>query len=123
MEIKYSKEEFDGYKHRFIVILKVDNVSIRVIKPYISFLGETKMICYVKFRKSHITIGMGRGNINPDGTKSKNYFDIDDPKGITEEGSWEWKSGVKGNVYRVRFDKDTDIDYLMFLINQKVKSN
>jgi hypothetical protein len=112
-------EKWTDFKER---ILKVDNVSIRVIKPYISFLGETKMICYVKFRKNHITIGMGRGNVNPDGTKSKNYFDIDDPKGITEEGSWEWKSGVKGNVYRIRFDKNIDLDYLMFLINQKVKS-
>jgi hypothetical protein len=112
-------EKWTDFKER---ILKDDNVSIRVIKPYISFLGETKMICYVKFRKNHITIGMGRGNVNPDGTKSKNYFDIDDPKGITEEGSWEWKSGVKGNVYRIKFDKNTDLDYLMFLINQKVKS-
>jgi hypothetical protein len=112
-------EKWTDFKER---ILKVDNVSIRVIKPYISFLGETKMICYVKFRKNHITIGMGRGNVNPDGTKSKNYFDIDDPKGITEEGSWEWKSGVKGTVYRVKFDKNTDLDYLMFLLNQKIKS-
>ena len=112
-------EKWNDFKER---ILKLDSVSIRIIKPYISFLGETKMICYVKFRKSHVTIGMGRGNVNPDGTKSKNYFDLDDPKGISEEGSWEWKSGVKGTVYRVRFDKNTDLDYLMFLINQKVKS-
>ena len=112
-------EKWNDFKER---ILKLESVSIRIIKPYISFLGETKMICYVKFRKSHITIGMGRGNVNPDGTKSKNYFDLDDPKGISEEGSWEWKSGVKGTVYRVRFDKNTDLDYLMFLINQKVKS-
>jgi hypothetical protein len=112
-------EKWNDFKER---ILKLDSVSIRIIKPYISFLGETKMICYVKFRKSHVTIGMGRGNVNPDGTKSKNYFDLDDPKGISEEGSWEWKSGVKGTVYRVRFDENTDLDYLMFLINQKVKS-
>jgi len=25
MEIKYSKEEFEGYTHRFIVRLKIDN--------------------------------------------------------------------------------------------------
>jgi hypothetical protein len=112
-------EKWNDFRER---ILKLESVSIRIIKPYISFLGETKMICYVKFRKSHITIGMGRGNVNPDGTKSKNYFDLDDPKGISEEGSWEWKSGVKGTVYRVRFDKNTDLDYLMFLLNQKVKS-
>jgi hypothetical protein len=112
-------EKWNDFRER---MLKLDSVSIRIIKPYISFLGETKMICYVKFRKSHVTIGMGRGNVNPDGTKSKNYFDLDDPKGISEEGSWEWKSGVKGTVYRVRFDKNTDLDYLMFLLNQKVKS-
>jgi len=114
-----TKIKWEDFKGR---MSELENVSIQIKKPYISFLGETKIICYVKFRKNHITIGMGRGNVNPDGTKSKNYFDIDDPKGITEEGSWEWKSGVKGNVYRIRFDKNIDLDYLMFLINQKVKS-
>ena len=77
---------------------------------------------YFWFRKTTIRVEILRGNLNPDGSKSKGYFDIDDPKGITEEGSWEWKSGVKGNVYRIRFDKNTDLDYLMFLINQKIKS-
>jgi hypothetical protein len=86
-------------------------------------MGENKMICYCNFRKHHISIGMGRGNINTDGTKSSNYFTLDDPKGISEEGSWEWKNGVKGNVYKIKFDKNSDMDYLMFLINQKVKSN
>ncbi len=86
-------------------------------------MGENKMICYCNFRKHHISIGMGRGNINTDGTKSTNYFTLDDPKGISEEGSWEWKSGIKGNVYKIKFDKSSDLDYLMFLINQKVKSN
>lgn len=103
-------------------LLEIDNVSIQVKKYYISFVDENKTICYVNFRKHHMTIGMGRGNVNPDGTKSKNYFDIDDPKEISEEGSWEWKSGVKGTVYNIKFNKDSDIDYLMFLINQKVKS-
>jgi len=102
---------------------EIDNVSIQVKKYYVSFMGENKMICYCNFRKHHISIGMGRGNINTDGTKSSNYFTLDDPKGISEEGSWEWKSGVKGNVYKIKFDKDSDMDYLMFLINQKVKSN
>ena len=103
-------------------LLEIENVSIQVKKYYISFMGENKMICYCNFRKHHISIGMGRGNINTDGTKSSNYFTLDDPKGISEEGSWEWKNGVKGNVYKIKFDKDSDMDYLMFLINQKVKS-
>jgi hypothetical protein len=86
-------------------------------------MGENKMICYCNFRKHHITIGMGRGNINTDGTKSSNYFTLDDTKSIAEEGSWEWKSWIKGNVNKIKFDKSSDLDYLMFLINQKVKSN
>ena len=74
------------------------------------------------FRKNHITIGMGRGNVNPDGTKSKNYFDIDDPKGITEEGSWEWKTGVKGHYYNITLDEKTDTEYLMYLLSQKYQA-
>ena len=35
---------------------------------------------------------MGRGNINQDGIKSKNFFNIDDPKNYSIETSWEWKS-------------------------------
>lgn len=103
-------------------MLEIDNVKLEVKKPYITFSGETKNICYCVFRRSCISIELGRGNINTDGSKSKNFFTLDDPKGISEEGSWEWKSGVKGNIYKIKFDKNTDLDYLMFLINQKVKS-
>ena len=41
------------------------------------------------------------------------------PKGISSEGSWEWKSGTKGTLYRIYFDEKSDIDYMMFLIKQK----
>jgi predicted transport protein len=114
-----TKEKWEQLKER---ICELDGVSVQVKKYYISFVDDNKTICYVNFRKHHMTIGMGRGNVNPDGTKSKNYFDIDDPKGISEEGSWEWKSGVKGNVYNIKFNKDSDLDYTMFLINQKFNS-
>ena len=69
--------------------------------------------------KKGIRIDVLRGNVNPDGSKSKNYFDIDDPKDISSEGSWEWKSGTKGTLYRIYFDEKSDIDYIMFLIKQK----
>ena len=65
---------------------------------------------------------MLRGNVNPDGSKSKKYFTLDDPKNISEEGSWEWKSGTKGTMYRIKFDKNINIDYIMFLIKQKYDS-
>jgi hypothetical protein len=114
-----TKEKWNELKTK---LLEIDNISVQVKKYYVSFMDENKMICYCNFRKHHITIGIGRGNVNTDGTKSKNYFTLDDPKGISEEGSWEWKSGVKGNVYRIKFEKNTDLDYLMFLLNQKIKS-
>ena len=64
-----------------------------------------------------------RGNVNPDGSKSKNYFDIDDPKNISKESSWEWKSGTKGTIYKISITKDVDIDYVMSLIKQKYNNN
>lgn len=56
---------------------------------------------------------------NPDGSYSKNFFNIEDPKGISEEHSWEWKSGAKGNVYKIKITPKTDLDYLIFLLKQK----
>jgi hypothetical protein len=112
-------QKWNDFKER---ISELDNVKLEIKKPYISLMGESKNVCFCNFRKNYISIEILRGNVNPDGTKSKNFFTLDDPKGISEEGSWEWKSGVKGNLYKIRFNKNTDIDYLMFLINQKVKS-
>jgi hypothetical protein len=114
-----TKEKWIELKER---ILGLENVSIDIIKPYISFSGQTKKLCFCNFRKNFISVEILRGNINPDGSKSKNFFNLDDPKGISEEGSWEWKSGVKGNLYKIRLDKNSDLDYIMFLINQKYKS-
>jgi len=112
-------QKWNDFKER---ISELDNVKLEIKKPYISLMGESKNVCFCNFRKNYISIEILRGNVNPDGTKSKNFFNLDDPKGISEEGSWEWKSGVKGNLYKIRFNKETDLDYLMFLINQKVKS-
>ena len=112
-------QKWNDFKER---ISELDNVKLEIKKPYISLMGESKNVCFCNFRKNYISIEILRGNVNPDGSKSKNFFTLDDPKGISEEGSWEWKSGVKGNLYKIKFNKETDLDYLMFLINQKVKS-
>jgi RecB family endonuclease NucS len=97
----------------------LDEIEIIPKSPYISVMYYGKTVCYFNFMKKGIRIDILRGNINPDGSKSKNYFDIDDPKGISTEGSWEWKSGTLGTLYRIYFDENSDIDYTMFLINQK----
>lgn len=112
-------EKWNDFKEK---ISELDNVKLEIKKPYISLMGESKNVCFCNFRRNYILIEILRGNVNPDGSKSKNFFTLDDPKGISEEGSWEWKSGVKGNMYKIKFNRETDLDYLMFLINQKVKS-
>lgn len=114
-----TKEKWIEFKDR---LLQLDNISIEIIKNYISFKGETKKLCYAVFRKNYISLEFLRGNINPDGTTSKTFFHLEDPKKISTEGSWEWKSGVRGNIYKIRVDKSSDIDYLMFLVNQKYKN-
>ncbi len=101
---------------------ELENTELEIKKPYISLNGENKKICYFNFRKNFISIEMLRGNVNPDGSKSKKYFNLDDPKGISEEGSWEWKSGTKGTMYKVKFDKNVNLDYIIFLIKQKYES-
>jgi hypothetical protein len=112
-------EKWNELKQRF---LEIENISMEIKKPYISFLGEKKNVCFCNFRKNYVSIEILRGNVNPDGSKSKNFFTIDDPKGISEINTWEWKSGVQGNIYKIKLDKNTDIDYLMFLVNQNIKT-
>jgi len=44
---------------------------------------------------------------------------MDDPKGLTKEGNWNWKTGVKGHFYSIRVEETSDVNYLLFLIKQK----
>ena len=128
-EVKVVDEEFHTSKLNSNLVSKWDElkdeiyklVGVEIIpkKSYISLILNGKTLCYLTFRKNTIILEISRGNVKTDGTKSKNYFDIDDPKSISEEGSWEWKDGTKGTIYKIRITKITDLEYLMFLIKQK----
>jgi len=102
--------------------LELENVDLNPKKHYISLVFNNKAINYIVFRKSKIVLEIPRGNVNPDGSKSKDYFTLDDPKGIAKEHSWEWKSGTKGTIYKIDVTKKADLDYIMFLIKQKYKN-
>jgi RecB family endonuclease NucS len=131
-EVQVVDEDFhlnkldEGTKQKWfdlkVKLEELENIELEIKKPYISLNGENKKISYFNFRKNYISIEMLRGNVNPDGSKSKKYFTLDDPKKISEEGSWEWKSGTKGTIYKIKFDKNVNIDYIMFLIKQKYDS-
>lgn len=97
----------------------LDGVDLVPKKLYINWTYDGKNICYFNFRKNSIRLDMNRGNINTDGSKSRNFFTLDDPKKISKEQFWNWKSGVKGCVYQITINKNTDLDYIMFLVKQK----
>ena len=128
-EVKVVDEDFHTSKSNLTLVNKwkelkegvsnLDGVEVTPKNNYISLMLNGKTLCYLIFRKNSIILEISRGNVNPDGSKSKNYFDLDDPKGISKEGSWEWKSGTKGTIYKIPIDKNTDLEYVMFLIKQK----
>lgn len=119
---KSKKEIIEVWNELSSRFSELEGVELVSKKHYVSLSLENKTVGYFNFQKNGIRLDFSRGNVNPDGTRSKNYFDIDDPKGISKESSWEWKSGTKGTVYKISILKDTDIDYIMFLIKQKYKN-
>ena len=116
---KIMQEKWERLKEQ---LLELDDLELDPKKIYINAKVNNKSVAYINFRKSSLSIDVPRGNLNPDGTTSKNFFHLDDPKNFAEERTWEWKSGTKGNVYVIKFDKKTDLDYTMFLLKQKYKS-
>ena len=116
---KFIIDKWNSLKNK---IVELDDIEIVSKNNYINWVYLNKNLCYFIFRKNSIVLEIGRGNINPDGSKSKNYFNIDDPKNISKESSWEWKSGTKGTIYKIQITKDIEIDYVMFLIKQKYNS-
>jgi predicted transport protein len=113
------KEKWEQLKEQ---LLELDDIELDPKKYYINAKVNSKSVAYFNFRKSSLAIEIPRGNLNPDGTTSKNFFNFDDPKNLSEERTWEWKNGTKGNIYLIKFDKKTDLDYTMFLLKQKYKS-
>ena len=102
---------------------ELNDLKLIVKAGYVSFsVGGRKGVAYLNVQKNGFKMHIRRGHIMNDGTKSKGYFTIDDPKKISKTKSWTWKSGAKGVVYEIRLDKNFDIDYIKFLIKQKYNS-
>ena len=103
-------------------LLGIEGIDTKVVKAYIKFEYKGWGLCYCGFRSNKLGFGIIRGNIKTDGSKSKNYFTLDDPKQIAREKSWTWKSGVVGTDYEITVDDNSDLDYIIFLVKQKIKN-
>tara|TARA_B110000879_G_scaffold204581_1_gene283721 strand:+ start:1674 stop:2534 length:861 start_codon:yes stop_codon:yes gene_type:complete len=98
------------------------DTSFFVTKGYISWKRENTAVCFIHFRKKRLQIEILRGNIKENGERSKGFFTVDDPKGMTGDRSWNWKSGAQGHVYIIGLKDLSDLDYVMFLLEQKYNS-
>ena len=98
------------------------DTSFLVNKGYISWKRDNTAVCYIHFRKKELRIHVLRGNTKENGEHSKGFFDVDDPKGMTGSRSWKWKSGQQGHEYTISLKDLNDVDYVMFLLEQKYSS-
>jgi len=98
------------------------DTSFLVNKGYISWKRDNTAVCYIHFRKKELRIHVLRGNSKKNGEHSKGFFNIDDPKGMTGSRSWKWKSGDQGHEYTISLKHLSDLDYVMFLLEQKYNS-
>ncbi len=100
-------------------LLEFEETYFESIPRYISLGYNQKKVCFINVQKSKLVIELNRGNIRLDGSKQKNFFTLDDPKNISKEQTWTFKSGVQGGKYKIPVTQNTDIDYLIYLIKQK----
>ena len=103
-------------------ILELPNTTIHTTQNYLSIKYDGTALIYVRFRKKELSCELNRGNINEDGTRSKTFFEIDDPKQVTSVRTWNWKSGTVGGVYNFSINSLEQIDYRMYLIKQKYEN-
>jgi len=109
---------WDELKERLTNLSNVEFVP-NSNSSYIKFTKHGKGVCYFNFKKQYIKGEIIRGNIYPDGKKSKNFFVIDDPKNICKEYNFTFKSGIEGHRYRFEIKNKSNLDYLEMLIKQK----
>lgn len=98
------------------------SVHMFATKYYVGMKKSSKVFAYVEFKKTHLVIDFVRGNHKKDGARSKNFFDLDDPKGMAVDKTRSYKDEVIISSYRVKIDKIADIRYVVGLINQKYES-
>ena len=112
-------EVWEGLKEYFG---NLEDTSYSSKKHYIRVNRGSTAICYVYFRKNSLMISIVRGTFYTDGTKSKNYIDIDDPKGVGAAKEYTWQNGNKGHEYQFSVTSPKDLEYAAFLLRQKYES-
>ena len=103
-------------------LLKLDDVDFVNTKRYIGFKKNNMIVSYINFYKNSLRFDIVKGNIKEDGTKSKGFFNLDDPKNLSKVQQIQFKNGVKREYYNIKISNDSEIGYLMLLLKQKYDS-
>lgn len=88
-------------------ILELENVEMKTRHIYVNFWVKNQVIIYFNKGRKKIMVEMLLND--------KNGFKLEDPRNYFE--IYEGKGGRKSHWYNIT--KDTDVDYLLFLIKQK----
>lgn len=104
------------------VMEEYPETSFQSKQPYISWLRKGKRICYIRFQKNALRISILRGQENISGGKSSNFFTLDDPKKLADEKDRTVRSKFRQHSYVMHLRNLEEIDYLIFLLDQKYKS-
>jgi hypothetical protein len=118
-----NKNILNTYEKLEEKLLTLNEVETDTKKYYKSFAKGKNIFVYCYFLKGHIHINIKRGDIKQDGSKSKGFFTLNDPKNICVDAEYTIKkNGVNGKYHRIVIDETTDIDYVYSLILQKYYS-
>ena len=100
-----------------------DDVNFIPKKHYIGFWKDNKVVSYIHFKNGMIVIHLVRGNIYPDKSKSKTWFELDDPKKMSKviSRNFTGRDGIvyKHEYYKIPFSDIKDLDHILLLIKQK----
>ena len=103
-------------------VLNLGGIEIKAKKRYIVFTKDQTNLCKIGLLKSSISIKLWRGIVNADNSKSKDFFDLDDPKKVAKCFDRTQKNGKRYCEYKIKFNNLEEIGYLIFLIEQKSKT-
>lgn len=113
------RELWDHIKEHF---LSLGDTELSTKKHYVCIKRNSTNVCYIHFRRNNLSIDINRGIEYPDGTKSKDFFTLDDPKNYCRERDFNWASGNKGANYSFDVKSKDDLEYVLWLIKQKYDS-
>ena len=149
--LKYNKNErfqgeFTDYFYEMVVYSESDHLnkcedtlvdlwkklrSQFIDRPSVSFYAnkycvvmerDNKFIGDFFFRRGRIGLFLFRGFIKSDGKKSKDFLDLVDPKWRAKEKNLTDKSSIIHSYYIMYFNDASQLEDVVYLINQKYES-